>query len=441
MTIQIAASLRVLLDSGKTIYARCNPEVPDFTVLNPKAELLLSTSTKEIAIPLENVKSVTGLLNAAIFQNENINLLTWDIKNYFSYIRYFTKAPQHVSCYLFDLKLLEYFLGNRSNAPQTHQDALERAKIVKSDISFKKAKNVSKSVLEPLATDVIPALETYGLHDKQKKQILHPYYEIEGQVNGRLRTEGKFSRSYVPHNLSKEQRQNLIPGRDEVFMYLDYKYMEVSFLQWLSEDERLGQILELDEDLYKVIFKLVTGGVCDTEKKRDTCKEFFLGIIYGMQEKTLSENLKISLIAARSIIEKVYNLFPKSLGWIKERQEKDVVLAGHLMSSCGTCSDIHGRRREITLRHQIRNFLVSSPAATFCLEKLISLHKGLNSFGKVACHIHDGYVVTANKSFAKAAGTIAKEILESESVLCPGLKLKSSCKTGSTLAQLNEGEQ
>jgi DNA polymerase I-like protein with 3'-5' exonuclease and polymerase domains len=214
-------------------------------------------------------------------------------------------------------------------------------------------------------------------------------------------------------------------------MYFDFHHMEVSVLQWLAHDERLGQVLNLSEDPYHVIFKLLTGNQCDTEKKREFCKRFIIGNIYGQSAKSLSEKTGISLNTAEIINDKLYKLFPSSLQWIQQRQNEVT----------GVCTDYFGRKRCFEERHwSVRNFVVQSPASIVCLEKLIALYHGLIGYAKLACHIHDGYVVYVSKSAAKTVAAIGKEILESESNLCTGLKLKSSCKIGATLADMKACE-
>ena len=185
----------------------------------------------------------------------------------------------------------------------------------------------------------------------------------------------------------------------------------------------------MDDDFYVVVFKLVSGNVCDNEKKRDFCKKFFLPIIYGASAKTLSRELEVSQSTAESIVDRVYKLFPTSFKWIQERQNEVDVVA----------MDYFGRKRcfDESKHWKVRDFVVQSPASLVCLEKLIALHNKIKGYARLACHIHDGYILYVNKSFVKMIAGMAKEILEQESELCPGLKLRSSCKVGRSLSELS----
>ena len=426
--IQTAIELMKL--PGKHFYVKCNPEILDF--ITGSGELLIYSPTKVAKLPITvpDLIQLLGLLSAGFFGEKEITLITWNIKNFFSFIRAHLRSRVEHACQILDLKPLEKFLGIEKDAPADFQEAMQRAKVVMTDPSWPQAKKIYQAIHTPLIFEVLPDLETLGICDSVTRKVLYSYYELEGQANGRLLCHEAYNNnSFIPHRIGPDERTRFRPrGVDELFMYFDFHNMEISMLQWLSQDERLQQILELDEDPYHVIFKLLTGGVCDNEKKREFCKRCVIGHIYGQSAKSLAEKAEISLQSAEIIINKLYKLFPSSLQWIKQRQDE----------AAGICVDYFGRRRLFESRHWgVRNFVVQSPASIICLEKLIDLHHSLKGYAKIACHIHDGYIVYVGKAVTKMVAAMGKEVLERESLLCPGLKLRLSCKVGATLAELN----
>jgi hypothetical protein len=416
--IELALTLKSL---GRNIFLHTNPEILDFTNPERKYELIILTQTKEIKIDLspKNLIPTISLLSAAL---ENTSIIGWNIKNLFTYVLSHTKALPNLDAKLIDLKALEAFLGFLKPMPISFLEAAERLKVIFQDTNWKKAKEIHTKIHLPLIKEVLPSLEVTPLVDSEKRQLVHAYYELEGQANGRLRCEGAYKRNYIPHTMSIEQRKKLKPNDcRSIFMYFDYSHMEVSMLQWLSKDERLEQVLGLEEDLYKVVYKLVTGGDCNSDKKREICKGFFLPVIYGMGTEGLIRNIQkqsgieVSIGVAEKIISRIYGLFPRALEWIQEQGN----------------SDYFGRRRVFEDgRHRVRNFVVQSPASLVCLEKLIKLHGVLKEYAKLACTIHDGYVILVDKMKEKMVEAMAKDALCSESELCPGLKLKVICKIG-----------
>jgi len=428
--IQVAISLKHLLDSGRSFFLKCEPEVLDFTVPEAQGELVIFSIAEEFRLPLrpQSLVEYLGLLNAAFLQDKDISIICWNIKNLISYVKYHTKGLMVPECKLLDLKLIEAYLGHDKPAPESMAEALGRVKECFKDDSWPQAKTIYQKIHTPLMLDVVPHLETEGVYHKERRLALFSHYEIEGQANGRMGTSKAMRNCFVPHSMGPVERDMFRPRMtDEVFMYFDYHNMEVAMLQWLSKDDRLGQILDLDEDLYRVVFKLLSGGNCDTDKKRELCKNFVIGVIYGQSARSLSETHGISLTTAESIVSRIHGLFPKALNWLQEAQD----------NAAEVVKDAFGRKRFIEDRqHRVRNFVVQAPASLVCLEKLIQLHNRLKGCAKLACHIHDGYVAFVKKGATRMVASLGKEALEEASELCPGLKLKSSCKAGPSLAEL-----
>ncbi len=425
--IQLAIELNRVIRAGRNIYIRCEPEVLDYTDKEPKAKLtIFGQDDSEMSVGLEPKKLISflGMLKEATF---GLSVLGWNTKNLFTYVRYFTRGDLNPECQIFDLKVIEHYLGKRQDAPQSFMEAANRVKDVFKDSSWPSLKGVYKQVYLPLITRVVPDMETAGIWDREGRMMLHPYYDIAGQVNGRLLCTKPLKRCYNPHVIMPEERLKFQPRQGESFIYLDYKHMEISMLQWLSKDPNLAQVMNVEEDLYKVFFKLVSGGVCDTDKKRQMAKDFLLPIIYGQQAPGLAHSLAISDSTAERIVTKIYNLIPIALKWIESQH----------VNEQNVCTDVHGRKRVLEDRlHRIRDFVVQSPAALVCLEKLVKLHEAIRGYGRIACHIHDGYLLYAGTTQVKMVSAIAKEVLEGDSEMCPGVKLKVTCKTGRSLADL-----
>lgn len=83
-----------------------------------------------------------------------------------------------------------------------------------------------------------------------------------------------------------------------------------------------------------------------------------------------------------------------------------------------------------------RNFSVQSPGATICLDKLVQLHAALKGTTDIAYSVHDGYCVYASKSNWKGVFQKSYDLLTSECLMCPGLRLKVACRAGRSLDNL-----
>jgi DNA polymerase I-like protein with 3'-5' exonuclease and polymerase domains len=265
------------------------------------------------------------------------------------------------------------------------------------------------------------------VHRNQKKK-LHANYDIAGQVNGRMRCDLGFTFGYNPHSAGEEERKNLRPSSfDHLFIYLDFRHMEVNALQWLSEDKALGEILESGEDVYEGIWRELTG-LSGDPSYRDKCKTVFLPVAYGLGAKALAYKLKISEATASRLWANIYKKFPQAMGWLRNQE----IIGGEVCDAFGRC-----RKFEEDL-YKIRNFVVQSPASLLCLDKLVVLRHDLGNIAKVVAHVHDGYILSAHATIAQQAKEMAVKSLETESEFFPGLKLKVSCRMGQDLNNLTK---
>jgi hypothetical protein len=344
----------------------------------------------------------------------------WNAKNFYSYILYKTGRRFESSLNVLDLKVIEAYMGVRGRIPENYTEFINRVQKLRENDNWK---NVYNKIHLPLIYDVVPQLENIGILDFNKKKVLRAYYEIEGQRNGRFKCPVNFSNGFNPHSIKNEEKECFRPiGENRQFLYFDFKNMEVAVLQWLSQDKNLQEILENEDDFYSCLFKLITGKECNHFKYRDFCKKVFLPVVYGMSCKSLVEKRNISTNFAEFIINKINNTFSSAMSYVQKQQDDRVT------------SDYLGRTREFDQYHKIRNFVIQSPAATVCFEKLIDLKQMLNGTDiDIGFHIHDGYCLYVPQKQINYFTNKAIEVLEAPSSILPGLKLKIACKTGPNL--------
>lgn len=423
---EAAVAFSEVPEQTKIYYLRTEPEVLDFTGIGT-GKIILSGGKQKIDIDINNnqVKSLASLLDH-VFQSPEITLLCWNIKSVISYIKHFVPQPFSLAAKIIDISVVENFLGIQKKQPENLSEAVDRAKVL---IANQKWNSLYKTLLLPLMLEVLPALENVPLLDELDRVGKFAHYEIEGQTNGRLRCTKRFMRGYVPHTLGPDQKKTFKPsGEGRIFLSSDIKHCEVSVLQWLSNDDKLKEIMESGKDLYCEIYKIITKDDCNTDNKRRIGKEIFLKVIYGIGSKGLSDELDVPVEVAKELIDRTYHGFPIATGWIVAKQNEAKLQ--------GTLEDFFGRPRTFTPENAYlaRNFVVQGVAATICLEKLTELHyaiRGLDS--KLCFSIHDGYGFTS--TIAAAPDTVKRinNVMREPSKLCPGLLLKVETQFGKRL--------
>jgi DNA polymerase I-like protein with 3'-5' exonuclease and polymerase domains len=420
-------SLVTILKHGKA-FLYLEQEIPDFTKKdNFNLVIMGPNSIFKIPFKEDSIFAACNLLEESVFSTGIVNIC-WDIKNLFSNTLYY-KRKLKTESKIYDLKVIEAYLGKNDKRPASYQEAMSRIKMAAKHQD--KWSSVYQKIHLPLIIEIIPGMEIIGVIDKNARKKLHAYYEIEGQKNGRLNCSMVFKNGFNPHHLGHEEREVLVPiGENKVFINFDFRFMEVVVLQWLSKDEKLGNILNTKNDFFKEIFKLLMGKECENDQQREFCKKIFLPAIFGLSAKTISEKFKKSDKIANYIINTLESNFPTAFSFVKENQHKTEL------------SDYLGRTRKFEKDSpaQRRNFLIQSPASTVCYEKLIKIKNIIKNEAQLGFHVHDGYYLYVNKSNYNYVYNLVKPVLESPSELLAGLKLRVSCKVGPTLNSLTSME-
>ncbi len=415
--------------SSQDVFFYTEPEILDFTSEKNSNYLKICSKEMEIKIPLSNeltkLKETLGLLQIYLGSEKSI-LLGWKIKNFLSFAKAKTGVEFKLQGNVLDLSILENYQSIALQRPDTFSDAFKRIRNLMTNSKWKNNYKIYNSVYR-LLIETLPRIEALGFIHKKKKKKVYSHYEIDGQINGRLKCTSALSSSFNPHTLSPEEKDNLIPiGFDKVFVSFDYKNMEVTMLQWLSKDDYLIDLISGERDTYESLWEAITS-IPSNATNRQKCKEFFLPVIYGLGANTLSENMKIPLEYSKKLIDRIYKTIPISMAWIKKQQESIID---------DKVEDYFGRVRIVDSPYKVRNFSVQSPAALICEHKLIKLSEALKNIADVAMHIHDGYILICDRNNLSKTVEISKKILESDDELYPNLNLKALCKVGENLNNL-----
>lgn len=419
--------------ASQDLFFYCDPEVLDYTASRP-INLKICTKEIDIKIPLpeeiSKLKEMFGLLQLYLGSESSI-LITWKAKNFLTYAKAKTGIDFFLKGNVLDLSILENYSGIELPTPDTFFDAFDRLKKLISNKSWDKIYKIYNKVFRPLI-DTLPKIESLGFIHQKKKKKVYSYYELNGQINGRSKCSNCLTSSFNPHVLGPEEKENLIPiGFEKIFLSFDYKHMEVTILQWLSNDDYLYDLIHGEKDTYEALWEAITS-IPSNPSNRQKCKDFFLPIVYGLGANTLSENMKIPIEYSKKLIDRVYKTIPISMAWIKKQQESIVN---------NKIIDYYGRIRTIDSPYKARNFVVQSPAALICNHKLFKLSSALAEIANVGMHIHDGYIVICEKSNIKKVVDISVKTLEEDDELYSGLNLRVLCKVGPKLNDLKNYER
>ena len=246
---------------------------------------------------------------------------------------------------------------------------------------------------------------------------LKPHVYSDGKIhtsfNQALTQTGRLSSSNPNlQNISTrdEEGKNIrkafhYPNNEYEILSLDYSQIELRILAHLSNCPGLKAVFNSDEDIHsataKKIFKLEGE---PTSAQRRKAKTVNFGIIYGISDWGLSDQLEIPVYEARDIINNFYEAFPEVSMFFKNIVD-NALKDGHV-------STMHGRRRYLRELHdsnyQVREFAkraamnapIQGSAADLIKFAMIKVDKAIKEAGlksKMVLQIHDELIFKVNK--------------------------------------------
>lgn len=313
------------------------------------------------------------------------------------------------------------------------------------DILFNKlglAKNrkMSTSVdnLKELIDDhpIVPKLLEYRKYFKLITTYidgLKPHIYSDGKIhahfNQALTATGRLSSSNPNlQNISvRDEEGKLIrqafyyPNEDIEILSLDYSQIELRILAYLSNCQKLKDIFNSGEDIHSATAKSVFNLDREpTSAERRRAKAVNFGIVYGISDWGLAEQIDISPKEAHQIIENFYTSFPEIrdffMSIISEAKKN------------GYVSTLLGRRRYLReindSNYQTREFAkraamnapIQGTAADLIKVAMIKVDQALKENGfksKMVLQIHDELIFKVYKEEKEKVYNLAKSIMES----------------------------
>lgn len=347
------------------------------------------------------------------------------------------KIKDEVSLELTDLEKIIYELsGSEFNINSTKQ----LSKILFEDLKLpviKKTKtgySTNAQVLEKLRDKhpVIKKIERYREMYKLKSTYLESLEECVDK-DGRIRSTFKQNVTATGRLSSTEPNLQNLPIRTEegrkirkafkaddkkVLIDADYSQIELRVLAHLANDKKMQEAFSKDIDIHTKTASEVFSTPIDevTKLQRSEAKAVNFGIIYGISDYGLSQNLNIPRKRAKEYIENYLNTYPEIKKYMKDIVKK--------AKEDGYVNTIFNRRRyvpEINSKNfNVRSFgervalntPIQGSAADIIKFAMINSYENLKKAkidAKIVLQIHDEIIIEASKKDLEKA----KEILKS----------------------------
>ena len=285
--------------------------------------------------------------------------------------------------------------------------------------------STNADVLEKLKNKhpIIPAIMDYRMLTKLKSTYADGLMKViceDGRIRttfqnlvtatGRLSsTEPNLQNIPVRTDLGAEIRKMFVPKDGHVLVDADYSQIELRVLAHIAGDSAMQQAFIDGADIHTVTASQVFGVAPEevTALQRRHAKAVNFGIVYGISEFSLAEDIGVSRYEAKAYIESYLNHYHGVKAYMRKVVED--------ARETGFTSTMYGRRRSIPELHS-SNFNIRSGAERIALNTpiqgtaadliklaMIRVHKALKEQfpeAKLLLQVHDELIVECPEEIA-----------------------------------------
>lgn len=418
-----AFGLSCVMDSLKQSLANTGTEKLYFDIELPLVDILFDMETEGVKVDTEFLDTLHGQYVREIKElSEQVYALAGEKFNILS--------PKQLAAVLFDKLMLPHFRKTKTGY-STDNEVLEKIMdahpIVPLIVKIRRVSKLNGTYVE-------------GIKPLVKRGLLHTTYNQTLTATGRLSSsEPNLQNIPIRNDQGRELRKMFLPKYD-MLISADYSQIELRLLAHFSGDANLIAAFNSGKDIHTEvaaeIFSVPPEMV--TANMRRTAKAVNFGIIYGISDFGLSENVGITTAKARSYIKKYFEKYPT----IKAYLDSSVVLA----KETGFVTTIAGRRRMIpelkSSNYQLRmfgeraamNMPLQGSSADIIKIAMIRVAKRLeekNFKSKLIMQVHDELIVDAFESESAEVEKILKD--EMENAVSLRVKLTVNIEKGGNL--------
>ena len=298
----------------------------------------------------------------------------------------------------------------------TDVDVLEKLKredpIIGKILEYRQLMKLNSTYVEGLKPFINP-----------KTKRIHSFFHQTITATGRISsTEPNLQNIPTRFELGKRVRKVFKPEKGKVYIDADYSQIELRVLAHISEDKHMIEAFNHNEDIHKQaaskVFKTPIEEV--TKEQRSNAKAVNFGIVYGISDFGLAEQLGISRKRAKQYIDEYLTEY----AGIKEFMENII----EKTKEKGYVETLFHRRRYVpelnSKNYMVRQFgnrvamntPIQGTAADIMKIAMINVNKELKKRGleaKIILQVHDEMMIEVPENEKEEVKDIMKKEMES----------------------------
>lgn len=297
----------------------------------------------------------------------------------------------------------------------TDVDVLEKLKaedpIIQEILDYRQLMKLNSTYVEGLKPYINP-----------KTKRIHSFFHQTITATGRISsTEPNLQNIPTRFELGKQVRKIFKPEEGKVYIDADYSQIELRVLAQMSNDEQMVKAFKEGQDIHKQaaskVFKTPIDEV--TKEQRSNAKAVNFGIVYGISDFGLGEQLGISRKQAKKYIDEYLTEYSGIKGFMEKTIEK--------AKEIGYVETLFNRRRYIpelkSNNYMVRQFgaraamntPIQGTAADIMKIAMINVYRELKlrkMKSKIVLQVHDEMMIEAPIEEAEEVKEIVKKQME-----------------------------
>ena len=349
---------------------------------------------------------------------DGIDVLTREIYN-IAGEEFNINSPKQLGEILFekmDLKVIKKTKSGYSTAEDVLEKLRGESPIIEKILDYRQLTKLNSTYVEGMMPYINP-----------KTKRIHSFFHQTITATGRISsTEPNLQNIPTRIELGKRLRKAFTPEDGKIYIDADYSQIELRVLAHMSEDNHMIDAFKNGEDIHKQAASKVLHKPIEeiTKEERSSAKAVNFGIVYGISDFGLGEQLGIGRKAAKAYIDQ----YLEEYAGIKKYMDEVVEEA----KQKGYAKTMYGRRREI---HELQsnNFMVrefgkraamntpiQGTAADIMKIAMIKVYKEIkekNLKSKIVLQVHDEMMIEAPLEEKEQIKQILKQSMETASTL------------------------
>ena len=345
-------------------------------------------------------------------------------------------SPKQLAEVLFDkLKLPTINNPKQSTGVEVLEELIDYHPIISEILRYRK--------LQKLKTTYVDVF--LKLADKNPENIIHTSYNQTLTATGRLSSTNPNLQNIPVHDDDGKELRKVFVSRfsNGCLVSADYNQIELRLLAHFSADENLINAFNSNQDIHALTASKIFGKPIQqiTPEERRSAKAVNFGIVYGISNFGLSQNIKISREEAQRYLNEFFELYPR----IKTYMDENVDFA----QKYGYVKTLFDRRRYIkelsSQNYQERQFGkrvamnmplqgTASDIIKISMLKVNKKLKELNLESKIILQIHDELVLDCPQNETATVANILKT--EMETVVDLAVKLPVAVSVGKSFFEV-----